>query len=90
MGKEAESSQRQEVERNFQAFRERLPELLKDHANKFALMRAGKVIDFFDTSNDAFVAGTHLYEDGRFSIQEVTNQPVDLGYLSHAGLIRSA
>lgn len=85
--KVAETGQRREVERNFRAFRTLLPALLKNHANKFALMRDEEVVDFFDTSNDAFVAGTHLYEDRRFSIQEVTDQPVDLGYLSHAGLV---
>ena len=51
-------------------------------------MRDAKIVDFFDTSRDAFVAGSNMYADGRFSIQEVTDQAVDLGYLSHAGTLR--
>ncbi len=82
------SAQQEEVERNYRAFREHLPDLLKEHRNKFALMRDARIVDFFDTSRDAFVAGSNLYEDGRFSIQEVTDQAVDLGYLSHAGALR--
>lgn len=84
-GQTERPTQREEVERNYRAFRKRLPDILNEHRNKFALMRDARIVDFFDTSRDAFVAGANIYADGRFSIQEVTDQAVDLGYLSHAG-----
>ena len=87
-GQTERPTQQEEVERNYRAFRKRLPDILGEHRNKFALMRDTEIVDFFDTGRDAFVAGSNMYADGRFSIQEVTDQPVDLGYLSHAGTLR--
>jgi hypothetical protein len=73
-----------EVKRNYEAFMQQLPQLLITHPGKFALMRDAKVVDFFDTSADAYRAGQRLFQDQRFSIQQVIDSPVDLGYFSHA------
>jgi len=73
-----------QVERNYRSFTEKLPSLLVDHRGECALMRDGEVVDFFDTIRDAYVAGQKLYGVGGFSIQEVTDLPVDLGYFSYA------
>lgn len=73
-----------EVRRNYEAFVQRLPELLSVHRGKFALMHDAKFVDFFDTAADAFRAGRKLYTEGEFSIQEVTDVVADLGFLSHA------
>jgi hypothetical protein len=74
-----------EVERNYAAFVQELPTLLQTHRGKFALMRQGKIVEFFDTARDAHVAGRELYKaDGLYSVQEVTDVPVDLGFFSHA------
>ena len=73
-----------EVDRNFAAFAAKLPELLEESSGKHALMRHGEIIAFFDTANDAVVAGTTMYEDGLFSVQEVVGEPADLGFFSHA------
>ncbi|MGI8739489.1 MAG: hypothetical protein ACR2KU_07560 [Gammaproteobacteria bacterium] len=78
------SDREEEIDRNYQAFTERLPSLLTTHRGKFALMRKGDVIEFFDTARDAYVTGQKLYDDGVFSVQEVINTPVDLGYFSRA------
>jgi hypothetical protein len=43
----------QEIRRNFGAFRELLPELIKTHAGKFAVVRHGQIVEFFDTLSDA-------------------------------------
>ena len=72
------------VRSNYAAFVRRLPEILALHQGKFALMRDGEIIEFFDTSADAFRAGEKLYPDQRFSIQQVIDSPVDLGFFSHA------
>lgn len=73
-----------EVDRNLEAFRSRLPELLSTHPGKYALIRNQEIIGFFDTLVDALLAGQKLYTDQMFSIQQVTETTVDLGFFSHA------
>ena len=73
-----------EVDRNFKAFQERLPDLVLREAGRFALMKSGECVDFFDTARDAQTAGRMLYQDGIFSVQAVNPEAVDLGWYSHA------
>lgn len=74
-----------EVDRNFVAFRAILPQLLKTHLGKFAVMRRGEIVEFFDTLGDAArFARERFGEDGGFSIQEVTSQNVNLGAHAYA------
>jgi hypothetical protein len=48
-------------------------------------MRDEQIIEFFDTARDAYVAGQRFFNQDRlFSVQEVTETPVDLGFFSHA------
>ena len=76
---------REQLDRNYQAFVSQLPTLLTAHRDKFALMRDGKIVEFFDTARDAYVAGTTIFqEDKLFSVQEVTDAAIDLGFFSHA------
>ena len=77
-------SNQSEVKRNYDAFMQQLPQLLTTQRGKFALMRDEKIVEFFDTSADAYRAGQKLYPDLRFSIQQVIDGPVDLGFFSHA------
>lgn len=81
---EREKSNEAEVKRNYEAFVQQLPQFLAEHRGKFALMRDGSVVEFFDTSADAYRTGHKLYQDQRFSIQQVIDSPVDLGFFSHA------
>ena len=80
--------QQREVDRNYEAFKTKLPELMKTDANRFALMHDREVVACFDTSRDASQAGKRLFENQCFSIQKVTAEPVDLGYFSHASVLR--
>lgn len=76
---------RQQVENNYKAFQVQLPSLLSSHRGKFALMRDGQIIEFFDTARDAYVAGQKMFSKDRlFSVQEVIDTPIDLGFFSHA------
>src|SRR5215470_2911778 len=75
----------EQIERNYRAFTLKLPGLLMSHQGKFALMRDGEIVEFFDTARDAYVAGQRLFTDDHiFSVQEVVEMPVDLGFFSHA------
>ena len=73
-----------EVQRNYEAFQQKLPELLATHRGKFALMHHRDIVDFFDTAGDAYKFGVKQYGTGEFSIQEVTDSAVDLGFFTHA------
>jgi hypothetical protein len=73
-----------EVERNYAAFAQKLPALLKTHRGKFALMRHGEIAAFFDTLSDTVRSGKLKFEDGDFSVQEVTDRSVNLGFYSYA------
>lgn len=76
---------RQQIEDNYKTFQAQLPSLVSSHRGKFALMRHGQIVEFFDTARDAYVAGQKLFATDRlFSVQEVTDTPVDLGFFSHA------
>lgn len=87
MGTRADDPQQAEVDRNYRVFREKLDQLLKTDRGRTALMQNGKVVACFDTDGDAIRAG-HRLLDGPFSIQEITRDPIDLGYHSHVGNLR--
>ena len=80
----AQTTAQAEVDRNYEAFVGLLPSLMSTHANKWALLHDGELTAVFDTARDAHLAGVRLYAEARYSVQEVTNRPVDLGWFSHA------
>jgi len=73
-----------EIRRNYEVFLRKLPELIATHRGKFALMHQGLIVEFFDTVGDAYRAGRKLFQNQDFSIQEVTDSSIDLGFFSHA------
>jgi hypothetical protein len=77
--------QQTEVDENLDFFLGELPTLTKTHLGQFALLRHRTITDFFSTAIDAVRAGKSAYPDGLFSIQQVTEVPVDLGFFTHAG-----
>jgi hypothetical protein len=79
---------KKELSANFVEFNSQLAELVQSHPGKFALMRQRKIVDYYDTAQDAFRTGQRLYPDGLFSVQEIASSPVDLGFYSHAVLGR--
>ena len=86
----AQAIQQTEVDENLEFFISELPKLSQSNAGKFALIRHRTITDFFSTPVDAAKAGTSLYRDGIFSIQQVTDVPIDLGFFSHAGHNRAS
>jgi hypothetical protein len=77
-------SRKEQVEMNYKAFQELLPNIPVEFHGKFALMKDGKIVGYFDTALDAYTAGQKLFKDEPFSIQEVIDALVDLGFFSHA------
>jgi hypothetical protein len=77
--------QRQEVDRNYDAFNRVLGSILEEHRDQLALMRDGLIVGYFQTPKEALRAAYERFPDGIFSIQEVTDEPIDLGFWSHVG-----
>jgi hypothetical protein len=73
-----------EVDLNFDAFVEELPEIMPKHAGEYVLMKNGRMVSFHSSADAALSAGRATYADGIYSIQEVTDRPIDLGFFSHA------
>lgn len=76
--------QRREVDRNYHAFTSALSAIVQEHRDQFVLMHDGAIIAYFDKPGDAYREGLSRYADAMFSIQEVTDEPIDLGFWSHA------
>ena len=80
---EANAAREREINQNYEAFVEKLPDLLAQHRGKFALMRHREVIGIYSTAEDVVQTGSLLYKDDLFSVQRITDVPVDMGYYSH-------
>ena len=72
------------VDENYEAFKQLLPGLMQQQPGKFLLLHDRQAVEFFDTARDAMIYGQKAFPDGLFSIQQVTEAIVDLGYFSHA------
>ncbi|MGF1550202.1 MAG: hypothetical protein ACFBQW_06685 [Sphingomonadaceae bacterium] len=77
------AKQCREVERNYDAFVRMLAEILPAHRDQLALMRDGEIVGYFDTPGEAYREALKRFPDQIFSIQEVTDEPIDLGFWSH-------
>ena len=76
----------QEIDQNYEAFLKMLPSIMLKNSGKYVVMKDQKPIEFFDTARDALIYANNKYSDGLFSIQEVTNKIIDLGWISHASI----
>ena len=77
--------QRVEVDHNHDALQRQLGNLLPNHRGEYALMKGRVIVEYYSTPGNAYRAGLTRYEDRLFSIQEVTDEPIDLGFFSHVG-----
>jgi len=78
-------NQAREVDQNYDFFQRNVGAMLAEHRNQFVLLHHRSIVDFFNDVGEAYLAGRTKFPDDVFSIQEVTDEPVDLGIFSHAG-----
>jgi hypothetical protein len=78
------TARREEIETNFEAFESLLGSLLPSQQGRFAILHEANLVETFDSLKDAIAAAHVKFLDGVFSIQEVTREPLDLGFYSHA------
>ena len=85
--KEYIEKQQEEVNKNYEVFKEQLPEIIDENIGKFVLMKGGKIIEYYSTDEDAMKAGQLVFSDKIFSVQEVKDQKIDLGFYSNYAII---
>ncbi|KUO51909.1 MAG: hypothetical protein APF82_02835 [Sphingomonadales bacterium BRH_c42] len=73
-----------EIERNLFAFLSRIPQLLTEHRGEYAVLRQQEIVGIYARLSEALQVAQARFNDGLFSIQEITDKPVDLGFYSHA------
>ncbi len=78
-----------QVVENHKALLARLPEYLNDHRGEYALLRDREIAGLFATELEALEVGEQRFPDDRFSIQEITDRRIDLGFFSHAVQLRA-
>ncbi|MCY4262553.1 MAG: hypothetical protein OXC97_04465 [Candidatus Dadabacteria bacterium] len=69
-----------EIRENFEAFETFLPSIKQKYIGEFAVLREKQIVDYFDSMEDAVKYADTKYENGVYSIQQVDNRIVDLGY----------
>ena len=80
-----EAARRHEIDVNYDFFQRNLARVLVQHEGQYALLKSGGFEGFFDKPGEAYREGLAKFEDGLFSIQQVTREPLDLGFFSYAG-----
>jgi hypothetical protein len=82
-------AQRAEVAANYEAFERALPGLLAGHKGEYAVFRHEQLVDVFESFASGLAYCISAYSDRLFSIQEITDEPLNLGWLSNGALDRS-
>ena len=80
-----DQARKQEIDANYDYLQRTLALLLPTHEGQYALLKNRQVEGFFDKPGDAYREALTRFPDRLFSIQLVTSEPLDLGFLSHAG-----
>ena len=73
-----------QIEKNYAAFKAHLRELIQSHPGKQALYHDGELIEVFDTLPDAVKFGNKQFGSGNYSVQVITTRPAELGWHTHA------
>lgn len=76
---------KQEIDANYDFLQRTLALLLPDHEGQYALLKNRRVEGFFNRPGDAYREAIARFPDRLFSIQLITSEPLDLGFLSYAG-----
>ncbi len=74
-----------EVDENYDFLQRNLSNLIPRQTGRYALLKSREIVSFYDRPGDAYRDGLRRFPDGIFSIQEVTDEALDLGFFSYAG-----
>jgi hypothetical protein len=73
-----------EIQRNLFAFLPKLKTLLPEHEGSFAVLHNEEIVGIYEKLSEALRDAQSRFEDGLFSIQRVTDKPIELGMFSSA------
>jgi hypothetical protein len=73
-----------EIERNYAAFKDLLGSLLTESPGQYALLHQQRLVGLFQSPGEAERAGFKKFGEDPYSIQLVSDEPVDLGFYSYA------
>lgn len=73
-----------EIQRNYAAFMNIVEDLLPTDFGKYALLHKQELRGVFDSPVDAARSGFANFGEKAYSIQVITDEPVDLGFMSNA------
>jgi hypothetical protein len=73
-----------EIERNYAVFKDMLAGLMRTSRGQYALFHNQQFEGIYPTAKEAGSAGYALFGNKPFSIQLVSDEPVDLGFYSYA------
>ena len=72
-----------EIGCNYDWFQRHIGEFLPDHRGEYALLRKCEVVGFCAKVGQALDTAIAAFGSQPFSIQEVTDESIDLGFFSH-------
>ena len=78
-------ARRAEIDANYDFLQRELARILPVHRGQYALIKSCRFEGFFEKPGEAYRAGLARFTDDLFSIQEVTDEPIHLGFFSLAG-----
>ncbi len=84
MDKEKIEKTRTKVKENFDYFRKQLPTIAVAKRGKTALLHEKQIDGFYNTDEEAIEEGIKKYGLGNFSVQQVGEPPIELGFQSYA------
>lgn len=73
-----------EIDRNLFAFLPRIPILLELHRDEYAVLRDQQVISLHKRLSEALAVAQVQFPDRLFSIQQVTDKPIEQGFFGYA------
>ena len=74
-----------QAETNFTAYIDRYrKELEEQHWGRIVLMHDGEIVGIYNDRGDAYSIGCEKYDLGNFSLQQIGEQPAQLGILTAA------
>ena len=71
-----------ELDRNQAAYEEIQTAMEREHNGRVALMHDGTVVDLYDGSEAAYKVGLSKYGLGNFSLINIGEQPISLGFFT--------
>lgn len=74
----------EEIHRNFMAFQNVVAKFLPEKEGHYAVLHQQEVVGIYPDIRSAVVSANDSVGEGQYSIQRVTDKPVDLGFLSYA------